>query len=149
MPERTYTYDGAKLADGGLNQMRFELGDVLVAEPDKTAYLTDEEILAMIAAFPKRWKKAKFELVKSLLFRFAPEVDTQAGPVQWSLSQRYAQWKALYEELKKETEAAESLPELPGTHHRPPYFYEGLHDNRTEVGGKCTLDRDPFSRNSW
>ena len=38
---RSYTYNGAQLADGGINQMRFELGDVLVEEPDKTALLTD------------------------------------------------------------------------------------------------------------
>ena len=50
---RSFTYDGALLADGGLNQMRFELGDVLVEEPDKTALLTDEEITPLIASFPQ------------------------------------------------------------------------------------------------
>ena len=136
---RSFTYDGALLADGGLNQMRFELGDVLVEEPDKTALLTDEEITAVIAAFPQSWRRAKFELIKSILYRFAPEVDTRSGPVQWSLSQRYAQWKALYEELKKELSISCSLPELPGAHHRPPYFFEGMHDNRTERGRSlCT-----------
>lgn len=136
MAERSFTYDGAQLADGGLNQMRFELGDVFVGEPDKTAYLTDEEIKAMLAAYPKNWKRAKFELVKSLLFRFAPEVDTKAGPVEWSLSQRYEHWQALYTQLKQEADAAGCLPELPGRHTRPPYFHEGMHDNREAVGGK-------------
>lgn len=131
---RSFTYDGAQIADSGINQMRFELGDVLVEEPDKTALLTDEEITAMIAAFPQSWRRAKFELIKSILYRFAPEVDTKSGPVQWSLSQRYAQWKAIYEELKKELSVIGSLPELPGAHHRPPYFFEGMHDNEQGRG---------------
>nr|DAX35163.1 MAG TPA: hypothetical protein [Bacteriophage sp.] len=131
---RSFTYDGAQIADSGINQMRFELGDVLVEEPDKTALLTDEEITAMIAAFPQSWRRAKFELIKSVLYRFAPEVDTKSGPVQWSLSQRYAQWKAIYEELKKELSVIGSLPELPGAHHRPPYFFEGMHDNEQGRG---------------
>ena len=131
---RSFTYDGAQIADSGINQMRFELGDVLVEEPDKTALLTDEEITAMIAAFPQSWRRAKFELIKSILYRFAPEVDTKSGPVQWSLSQRYAQWKALYEELKKELSIVSSLPEMPGAHHRPPYFFEGMHDNEQGRG---------------
>lgn len=126
---RSFTYDGTRITDSGINQMRFELGDVLVEEPDKTALLTDEEITAMIAAFPHSWRRAKFELIKSVLYRFAPEVDTKSGPVQWSLSQRYAQWKELYEELKKELSAIGALPELPGAHHRLPYFFEGMHDN--------------------
>ena len=131
---RSFTYDGAQIADSGINQMRFELGDVLVEEPDKTALLTDEEITAMLAAFPHSWRRAKFELIKSVLYRFAPEVDTKSGPVQWSLSQRYAQWKALYEELKKELSIVSSLPEMPGAHHRPPYFFEGMHDNEQGRG---------------
>ena len=131
---RSFTYDGAQIADSGINQMRFELGDVLVEEPDKTALLTDEEITAMITAFPQSWRRAKFELIKSILYRFAPEVDTKSGPVQWSLSQRYAQWKAIYEELKKELSVIGSLPELPGAHHRPPYFFEGMHDNEQGRG---------------
>ena len=130
----SFTYDGAQIADSGINQMRFELGDVLVEEPDKTALLTDEEITAMIAAFPQSWRRAKFELIKSILYRFAPEVDTKSGPVQWSLSQRYAQWKAIYEELKKELSVIGSLPELPGAQHRPPYFFEGMHDNEQGRG---------------
>ena len=132
----TYSYDGAKLADGGLNQMRFELGDMLVDEPDKTAYLSDEEITAMITACPDKWKKAKCNLVKSLLFRFSYEVDTKAGPVSWSLSQRYASWKALYEDLKKDADAADTFPSIPCTANKPPYFWEGMHDNRgLMVGG--------------
>lgn len=125
----TYTYDGSKINDGSINQMRFELGDTMVDEPAKTAYLSDEEIMAVTQKYTKHWKRAKFELVKSLLFRFAYEVDTKAGPVSWSLSQRYAAWKSLYETLKKETEAAGSMPSVPASANRPPYFFTGMHDN--------------------
>ncbi len=138
MSDRTFSYDGALITDHGLNQMRFELGDVLVEEPDKTAYLTNEEINAMIEAYPNKWKRAKFELVKSLLYRFAPEVDTQSGPVHWALSQRYSQWKALYQELKTEASASDTSPIATGIYGkiRPPYFREGVHDNRTALGGR-------------
>lgn len=138
LSERNFSYDVTLIADRGLNQMRFELGDIFVEEPDKTAYLADEEIQAMLEAFPKKWKRAKFELVKSLLYRFAPEVDTQSGPVRWALSQRYSQWKALYQDLKSEASASGTLPIVTSIYgrNRPPYFYEGLHDNKTSLGGR-------------
>lgn len=130
-----FTYNGARIADGGKDQMRFELGDTMVAESEKTAYLSDEEIAAVLAKFPNRWKRAKLELVKSLLFRFSYEVDTKTGPVSWSLGQRHAMWKKLYDELKAEVAANESLPSLPDCTGRPPYFVEGMHDNREGMGG--------------
>lgn len=65
-----YSYNPTMINDGGLNQMRFELGDCLVEpEPEKTAYLTNEEIIAAIEG-SKSFKRAKFRLVESLLHRF-------------------------------------------------------------------------------
>lgn len=65
-----YSYNPNLINDGGLNQMRFEIGDCLVEpEPMKTAYLTNEEIIAAIEG-SKSFKRAKFRLVESLLHRF-------------------------------------------------------------------------------
>lgn len=44
----TYSYNPSNLGEHGLDRMRFELGDTFVAEPEKTAYLSDEEISAVI-----------------------------------------------------------------------------------------------------
>ena len=64
-----FSYNPALINDHGLNQMRFELGDVFVEEPAKTTYLTDEEIIAAIEG-SQSWRRAKFRLVETLLRRF-------------------------------------------------------------------------------
>lgn len=137
MSELRYTYDGTKIGEQGKDRMRFELGDVMVADGPRNAYLSDDEIEAMIEAHKPSWLRAKLALVESVLRRFSYEVDTQSGPLRLSLSQRYNAWKAMYDSLKTEAEAASSLPDY-GTRGkvRPPYFYEGMHDNLGLIGGK-------------
>lgn len=147
MSEAVYTYDPAKLTESGKDRMRFELGDVMTDGGPETAYFSDEEIEAMLQVYP-RWKRAKLELVKSVLHRFAYETDTKVGAMQLWLDQRYAHFKALYEELKNEAEAASTVPGDSAMKKKgPPYFFEGMHNNlRTEgsVRGReaCTLDRN-------
>nr|DAY82546.1 MAG TPA: hypothetical protein [Caudoviricetes sp.] len=126
--EPTYTYDAGKLVERGKDLMRFELGDVQVQNGAHDAYLSDEEINAMLAVCPS-WRKAKLALVSHVLHRFAYEVDSTSGPVSFQLDERYQHWKALYEELKLESQAAASLPLDPSSKKRPPYFFEGMHDN--------------------
>lgn len=61
----------------------------------------------------------------------------ESGPLKLSLSQRYAAWKAMYDKLKNEAEVASSLPNYSAIgKSRPPYFYEGMHDNHGLIGGK-------------
>lgn len=137
MSELKYTYDGTKIGEQGKDRMRFELGDVMVADGARNAYLSDEEIEAMIEANSPSWLRAKLALVESVLRRFSYEVDTQSGPLRLSLSQRYAAWKAMYDKLKSEAEAASSLPDFGAVGQpRPPYFYEGMHDNHGLIGGR-------------
>lgn len=140
--EATFTYEPALIGQPGKDKMRFELGDFMVDEPNER-YLSDEEITAVIEAHPKSWKRAKLALVESLLHRFAYEVDTKSGPVSWSLSQRYKAWKALRDELKAEVEGEENMPPLPfpPSKMRPPYFYEGMHDNRRGLRGHVSTTR--------
>lgn len=141
--EVSFTYDPTNIGIPGKDKMRFELGDMLVENPNER-YLSDEEITAVIEANPS-WKKAKLALVSSLLFRFAYEVDTRSGPVDWELSQRYQAWKKLYDELKGEAAAASSVPPAPSSAKRPPYFFEGMHDNRS-IGERGRVHHVPPPR---
>jgi len=137
MSELRYSYDGTKIGENGKDRMRFELGDVMVADGARNAYLSDDEIEAMIEANKPSWLRAKLALVESVLRRFSYEVDTQSGPLRLSLNQRYAAWKAMYDQLKTEAEAASSIPDYGAKGRtRPPYFYEGMHDNLGLIGGK-------------
>ena len=132
----TFSYDAAKINDGGLNQIRFELGDVLVEEPEKSTYLSDEEILAALSA--GSFKRAEFRLVSSLLHRFAYEVDMEIHEAKWNLSDRFAAWQKLYNRLKSDLEAEEltcSNFGFTGSKSRPPAFNVGMHDRRRR---RCT-----------
>ena len=126
-----FSFDPTLINDGGLNQMRHELGDVLVAEPEKDSYLCDEEILAAIHG-SKSWKRAKLRLVESLLFRFSYEVDTKVHEAEWKLSQRVDEWEKLRKRLQDEIEE-EKVAVVFGfdaKFRRPPIFRIAQHDNR-------------------
>ena len=127
----TYTYDPTQIYDNGLNQMRFELQDNIIEGESVTTALCDEEYLAIIA-HEKSWKKAKLKCLKAIVTKFAYEVNTSTDGLSYSLSERYDRWKAMYSDLRKETNIAvptcnpSSLSHPPG---RPPYFYEDMHTN--------------------
>ena len=128
----TYSYNPEKLGVKSLDRMRFELGDTDVTEPAKSAYLCDEEILAVIES-SKTWTRAKFRLVESVLRRFSYEVDTEVGDrVSWKLHQRIEPWERLYNKLKGEVEAEELADSNVFKSHnqRPPIFRIGMHDWR-------------------
>lgn len=59
-----FSYDPLKIGEHGLDRMRFELGDVFVAEPEKSAYLSDDEILAVLES-SATWKRAKLRLIET------------------------------------------------------------------------------------
>ena len=115
--------------------MRFELGDTMVDCAENVA-LTDEEINAVLEMHPGKWKRAKLALLESICRRFAYEVDTNEGPLSFSLSDRADMWRKDYEKLKKEVELESmSVPSLPGgMTGKPPYFYTGMMRN-TRTGG--------------
>ena len=54
MAQLTYTYDASKIAEHGLDQMRFELGDTMVEGGVETCALSDQEYKAVIEAYPRR-----------------------------------------------------------------------------------------------
>ena len=103
-----------------------------MVEPEKTCYLSDEEIVAVLES-SKTWRRAKFRLVESLLRRFSYEVDTKIQNAEWSMSDRVDEWRRLYNQLKGELEAeelAESNFGFTGKKGRPPVFNIGMHDWR-------------------
>ena len=128
----TYSYNPALIGEFGKDRMRFELGDTFVEENEKTAYLSDEEISAIIES-SATWKKAQFRLVDSLIRRFAYEVDEKTTPAEWSWHQRFEQWKKLRDALKSEADA-ESVSPLGNLNtsalKKPPYFFEDMHANK-------------------
>ena len=130
-----FSYDPTRIDEYGLDRMRFELGDTMVEEPEKTAYLCDEEIEAVIKS-SSTWKRAQFRLVDSLVRRFAYEVDEHADPASWAWHQRYEQWKKMRDELKSEAEASDSSPLSladPSKKPKPPYFFENMHANKNFI----------------
>lgn len=104
-PNRTYSYDPSKICDNGVDQMRFELGDTIVDLGEVTSPLCDEEYVAMINSC-STWKKAKLKCLKAIVMKFAYEVNTSTDGLSYSLNDRYPRWKAMYDDLKKEVQAA-------------------------------------------
>lgn len=103
--KRTYSYDPSKICDKGVDQMRFELGDTIVDLGDVTCPLCDEEYAAMIGS-TSSWKKAKVKCLKAIVMKMAYEVNTSTDGLSYSLSERYERWKAMYDDLKKDAQAA-------------------------------------------
>lgn len=137
MAKGSYTYDPGKLAEPGMDRMRFELGDTMVEGLSDTTALTDEEIQAAIDIYPESWKRAKLMLLEGLCRRFAYEANTKTGPLTLELQERAKLWRADYEKLKKEVSVEScTIPQLNnGTAGKPPYFYAGMQQNE-RAGGR-------------
>ena len=134
MARYTYSYDATKIGERGKDRMRFELGDIMVEGMEQTSALSDEEYNAILQAYPGKWKKAKLLLIESIMRRFSYEVDTDVGPLSLSLRQRYDDWKAMYEQLKKEVCAATVPGANPAAINGGHYFTEGMHNNPNAGG---------------
>lgn len=133
----SYTYNPKKITETGKDRMRFELGDVMVEGGAETCALADEEYDAVLSKYKGdgKWKKAKLEIVKAILFRFSYEVDTKVGPLNLSLSNRYNHWKAIYDELKGEVGNTHSPVGNTQTLQTNGYFHTGMHDNNSNSRG--------------
>ena len=118
MPKGVYTYEPGNVTEYGKDRMRFELGDTMVEGAPDTTALTDQEIQAALAAYPKSWKRAKLMLLE--------------------LQERAKQWRKDYDALKKEA-AAEAchvpMDAAGGRGQKPPYFHTGMQRNE-RTGGR-------------
>jgi hypothetical protein len=97
---RSFTYDPTKITDGGVDQMRFELGDTVVDMAGIASPLCDEEYAAILGKY-KNWRMAKLKCLEAIVMKMSYEVNTSVGGLSYSLDQRYERWKKLLEEDKK------------------------------------------------
>lgn len=129
----SYSYDPTKIYDRSVNQMRFELQDNIIEGEGVTCALCDEEYQAIID-HEKGWKRAKLKCLKAIITKLSYEVNTSTDGLSYSLSERYERWKAMYDDLKKETLIALPVADpraLMGEEppNRPPYFHEDMQAN--------------------
>ena len=131
----TYSYDPAKCQDGGVDQMRFELGDTVTDLEGITSPLCDEEYKAIIDKYGKNWRKAKYKCLEAICMKLSYEVNTSIDGLSYSLSERYERFKKMKDEAKKELAARGGVPRAgnPGSlmpHGGTPYFYNDMQANR-------------------
>ena len=130
----TYSYDPAKCQDGGMDQMRFELGDTLTDMDGMTSPLCDEEYKAILSKHGKNWKKAKFLCLDAICKKLAYEVNMSVDGLSYSFEQRYNRFQKMRDDAKKELAAIAGAP-VPGhpgsisPNGGTPYFYNDLHAN--------------------
>lgn len=130
-----YTYDPAKCQDGGIDQMRFELGDTVTDMDAITSPLSDEEYAAVLKKHGSNWSRAKYECLKAICMKLSYEVDTSVAGLSYSLSKRFDRWKQMLDEEEKKLKAKGSVPRVgnPGSlmpHGGTPYFYNDMQANR-------------------
>lgn len=131
----TYSYNPAKITDGGIDQMRFELGDTVVDVDGMASPLCDEEYKAILDKYGKNWRMAKYKCLEAICMKMSYEVNTSVGGLSYSgMGERYNRFKAMMDDLKKEMSAIHGAPRAgnPASlspHGGTPYFYNNLHTN--------------------
>ena len=131
-----YTYDPSKITDGGLDQMRFELGDTVVDMEGIASPLCDEEYTAIINKYGGNWRVAKLHCLEAIVMKLSYEVNTSVGGLSYSLEQRYERWKKLLEEERKVVAGIAGVPTAgdPGSLSPhgltpTPYYYNDMQAN--------------------
>ena len=153
MANPSYTYDPAQIFDNGINQLRFELGDTVIAQGAGSCALCDEEYISCVAygvVNKLRWNAVKLIVLHAIMMKFSYEVDTSTEGMSFALSDRYPRWKALYDSLKAKAvieDAAVNLNSIftrlagDGGH----YFYAGMQANpNTPITDSGTLLSTPW-----
>lgn len=131
----TYSYDPSKITEGGMDQMRFELGDTVVEMSGISSPLCDEEYNAILGKYGNNWQRARYECLKAIVMKLSYEVDTSVGGLSYSLSDRYRRWKEMLDDEKKALKAKASVPRVGCEaslmpHGGTPYFYNDMQANR-------------------
>ena len=132
----SYTYDPTKITDGGVDQMRFELGDTVVDMDGVSSPLCDEEYNAIISKYGSKWRLAKLVCLEAIVMKLSYEVNTSVGGLSYSLDQRYERWKKLLEEEKKIVAGIAGVPTagdpnslIPHGLTPTPYYYNDMQAN--------------------
>lgn len=135
----TFSYDPTKICEGGVDQMRFELGDTVTDLEGISSPLCDEEYAAILKKHGDNWRKARYVCLKAIVMKLSYEVDTSVDGLSYSLSQRFERWKAMLDEEKKTLGAIGGVPIAgdPGSlspHGGTPYFYNDMQANLRKFG---------------
>lgn len=132
----TYTYDPTQITNGGVDQMRFELGDTVVDMNGISSPLCDEEYGAIIGKYGSNWRIAKLKCLEAIVMKLSYEVNTSVGGLSYSLDQRYERWKKLLEEDKKVVAGIAGVPTagdpnslIPHGLTPTPYFHNDMQAN--------------------
>lgn len=124
---KTYTYDAENITKGGVDQMRFELGDTMVEGGSETCLLCDEEYRAILES-SKTWTNAKISCLKAIVMKLSYEVDYKVDKMSLTFSKRYENLKAMLAELEKKSQVPNFSKTA--TAQKPPYFYLGMQENK-------------------
>ena len=130
-----YSYDPTLITEGGMDQMRFELGDTVVYMEGIVSPLCDEEYEAIIQKYGQNWRKAKYMCLDAICKKMAYEVNTSIDGLSYSLNDRYDRFKKMRDDLKRELAAIGGAPVAgnPASlspHGGTPYYYNDMHTNR-------------------
>lgn len=135
----TWSYDPTKITDGGVDQMRFELGDTVCDMDGISSPLCNEEYEAILAKYGNNWRRAKVRCLEAIVMKLAYEVNTSVGGLSYSLDQRFERWKKMLDEEKKKLSALHGLPRANEGSLMPaggtPYFYNDMQANRRKFPG--------------
>lgn len=131
----TYSYDPTQITAGGIDQMRFELGDTVVEMQGVSSPLCDEEYHAILVKYGNNWRRAKYECLCAICMKLAYEVDTSVGGLSYSLSKRFERWNEMKADAEKKLKTAASVPRVGNEaslmpHGGTPYFYNDMQANR-------------------
>lgn len=131
----TYSYNPSELNENTVSRVRFALGDVLTDGGAETCMLCDEEIQAVLSDTPN-FKRALYILADAVCMRLSYETDWRDDGTQFSLNQRAERWMKLRDKLKKEADAACTLPisgavkdSIRNAEDGGHYFYAGMMQN--------------------
>ena len=131
----TFEYDPTQITQGGVDQMRFELGDTVVDMGGISSPLCDEEYDAIITQYGRKsWRLAKYKCLQAIVMKFAYEVNTSVDGLSYSLDQRFERWKKMLDEETKTLAAIGGVPVANPDALMPaggtPYFYNDMQANR-------------------
>lgn len=131
----TYSYHPEKITEGGIDQMRFELGDTVVDMNEIASPLCDEEYDAIISKYGSNWRKARYLCLRAIVMKLSYEVNTSIDGLSYSLDARAERWKKMLDEEKKGLGAIYSVPRAgnPASlmpHGGTPYFYNDMQANK-------------------
>ena len=126
-----YTYEPAKITEGGKDQMRFELGDTVTDNGPMTCVLCDEEYQAIIDT-TKNWRRAKLKCLEAIVMKLSYDVNTSVDGLSYSFNERAKRWWDMYNELKDDLKAPAIPVAAAGSLYgkdEPHYFRKNLHTN--------------------